>query len=191
MKMQSTAYIGQCKLPMLILGMLGAGIFLCGCAIFDGTNPSQESLPSDTGVSPAIVENTVTPMPQDATLTIPAATPATPAVVGADQPVSNPAAPPGTSQITAEPPDPNRPHITGHVTDSDGQPVIQAILMITRGTAEYPERTFLTDENGKYVISVPPGTFTVMANGEGFKSAEKEVTVAVGAAILDFILEKE
>lgn len=187
MKMQSTAYIGQCKLPMLILGMLGAGIFLCGCAILS-TNRSEESLPSDTGKPPAIVDNTATPMPQNATLTIPAATPA---VVDADQPVSNPAAPPGTSQITAEPPDLNRPHITGHVTDSDGQPVIQAILMITRGTAEYPERTFLTDENGKYVISVPPGTFTVVANGEGFKSAEKEVVVGAGAAILDFVLEKE
>lgn len=189
MKMQSNGPIGYFKLPMVILWMLGAGIFLCGCAMLGGTNTPQDPFTSDTSEPPAIVGNTETPMPQDATLTVPGATPS---AAGADQPVSNPAAvPSGTSLVTAEPPDLNRPHITGHVTDTRGEPVIEAILMITRGTAEYPERTFLTDEHGSYIITVPQGTFTVVANGEGFRTAEKEVVVGAGAAILDFELESE
>lgn len=139
--------------------------------------PGQSEPPAETALPVTSPPRTITPS----------------AGTGNDQPISpaqnltpSSPAPASTNQKATQ------PEITGRVTDSNKQPVSEAIVLIVQGTSEYPERTYLTDALGQYTIGVPPGRYTVMVNAEGFKIVQKEVEVlADKQATLDFELEKE
>ncbi len=74
--------------------------------------------------------------------------------------------------------------IRGTVTSTDGTPLRSASVAIV-GTA----RDVRTDEQGRYELSVPPGTHTVRARLIGYEAAGRQVTIAAGATVtVDFQL---
>jgi thermitase len=76
--------------------------------------------------------------------------------------------------------------ITGSVTDAeDGSPIVGA--MVSDGI-----RTVLTDAAGQYTINdVPPGSYEVAANKEGYQSSSLTVTVLAGStAVASFLLNE-
>ncbi len=106
------------------------------------------------------------------------------ACAGNDQPVSNDdvQAPAVQGQIT---------QVIGTVTDMDGNPLAEAGIAVDKGTAPFPEMLMLSGEDGKYVWSLPAGTFTLTARKDGYKDLSQEVVVKEGeTAQLDFKLEK-
>ncbi|MDH6307950.1 TonB-linked SusC/RagA family outer membrane protein [Dysgonomonas sp. PFB1-18] len=70
--------------------------------------------------------------------------------------------------------------VTGTVTDSQGEPLIGVTVSVkgtTKGT--------MTDIDGKYSLSVPAGSQTLVASYVGMKQNEKQVT----ANVIDFVME--
>lgn len=170
----------------MLIGTVILAVWLLGCVNTGGVN-LESSEPPGESEPPAVTGGPVTPDPRALTSTPELGT-------GNDQPVSpnqivtpQTNAPNAATQATS-----SRPHIAGQVTDPDNLPTAGAIVMIVKGTGEYPERTYRTDGNGKYTIFVPPGRYTVAVNASGFKMAQQEVEVTADAeAILDFQLEAE
>lgn len=193
MKRQNPSH-GQFLSQICFLGMLGAILVLASCAnvgaeilVTTPTPPSQSEPPAQSGNTVSPTDGAMTPNSQ------PEATATTPIGTGEDEPVSSkPGAPSETAPAPADSQRVSRPQITGHITDQAQQPIADAIVLITQGTAEYPERTYLSDAQGKYTIPVPPGTFRVAVNAEGYEFAEQEVEVtANGESVLNFELTRE
>lgn len=70
--------------------------------------------------------------------------------------------------------------VTGTVTDSQGEPLIGVTVSVkgtTKGT--------MTDIDGKYSLSVPAGSQTLVASYVGMKQNEKQVT----GNVIDFVME--
>ncbi len=79
--------------------------------------------------------------------------------------------------------------IAGRVTDSDGEPLIGATVMIT-GTAYGA----MTDANGEYfIINLQPGTYTLMSRmvGMGEQTKEGASVIADMTTRMDFVLNPE
>jgi hypothetical protein len=75
--------------------------------------------------------------------------------------------------------------ITGEIVDTSGVPVIGAVVMAqgtTYGT--------VTDVNGKFVLELPRGKYTLVINYTGYKSISKPVEVT-GPATYNFSMEEE
>jgi hypothetical protein len=70
--------------------------------------------------------------------------------------------------------------VTGNVLDPDGNPVANATVTITAGTAPYPEMAAFTSVDGWYQWILSPGTYTLEANRDGFAPSAKEITVGPG-----------
>jgi hypothetical protein len=106
------------------------------------------------------------------------------ACAGSDQPVSSddiqtPAVQGKTTQVV------------GTVTDADGNPLAEVGIAVDKGTAPFPEMLMLSGDDGKYVWSLPAGTFTLTARKDGYKELSQEVVVKEGnTSQLDFKLEK-
>ena len=76
--------------------------------------------------------------------------------------------------------------ISGTVSDSNG-PLIGATVVID-GTSQGA----VCDGQGKYQLSVEPGSYTIKASYAGYKQETKSVSVTVGeTSVLDFILTSE
>ncbi len=83
-------------------------------------------------------------------------------------------------------------NIEGSVTDQNGAVVAGATVTATStGTTTGFKRSVVTDSEGYYRFSdVPPGTFSVTAEGKGFKSSQSATTVNTErSAVVDFKLE--
>lgn len=99
---------------------------------------------------------------------------------------------PVNSQQPAPPQKNTGGKIVGHVFDHQDKPIARATVGISKGTAAYPERAYLTDDNGMYSIGLPPGKFTVFVNAEGFAFAEQEAQVEQSQeTTLDFHLKPQ
>ena len=55
----------------------------------------------------------------------------------------------------------------GYVVDADGAPVPEATIVILKSSVPMPEIALLADENGRFVLRLPPGRFTLRAHGAG------------------------
>lgn len=82
--------------------------------------------------------------------------------------------------------------VSGRVTDPSGQPLAEATVSVSKGTAPAPEITAITSADGFYQWDLPAGTFTLEARKDGFQLAAVEVTVSAGeASIQDIVLQPE
>lgn len=80
--------------------------------------------------------------------------------------------------------------IAGRVLDSNNAPVVGATVTATL-TATGAPRTVVTNESGRYVfIKLPPGTYSIKAEMQGFAAQERtNLTVVSGQSVqLDFTL---
>ncbi|MCD6323994.1 MAG: carboxypeptidase regulatory-like domain-containing protein [Desulfurococcales archaeon] len=66
--------------------------------------------------------------------------------------------------------------VTGTVVDENGNPVAGATVTAVEAGVQTT-----TDSNGKFTLSVNPGTYTLKASMAGYVSAEEQVTVKTGA----------
>ena len=82
--------------------------------------------------------------------------------------------------------------ILGRVTDSAGEPVRDAVVMIVAATASHPDMAALTDDRGEYHLSgLAPGMYRVGVNAEGRAPASLEVHLnSEEGAQLDFRLSQ-
>lgn len=82
--------------------------------------------------------------------------------------------------------------VSGRVTDPSGQPLVEATVSVSKGTAPVPEITAITSAEGMYQWDLPAGTFTLEAHKDGFQMAAVEVTVIAGETITqDIVLQPE
>ncbi|MEO7039059.1 MAG: carboxypeptidase-like regulatory domain-containing protein, partial [Candidatus Elarobacter sp.] len=69
--------------------------------------------------------------------------------------------------------------ITGHVTDSRGNPLSGAAVSIEGGGKFY---SLTTAGDGSFSQVVPPAVYTVTANRGGFQTAQNDVVVTAGSS---------
>lgn len=82
--------------------------------------------------------------------------------------------------------------VIGRVIDPAGNPVDEATVSVSKGTAAVPEITAITVLDGSYRWDLPAGTFTLEVHKDGFAPASFEVTVADGETIThDVTLQPE
>ena len=55
----------------------------------------------------------------------------------------------------------------GRVLDAGGTPVPEALIVIVASTVPMPEIALLSDDEGRFVLRLPPGHFTLRAHGSG------------------------
>lgn len=97
-----------------------------------------------------------------------------------------PASPDGTAPATEV----IQAALSGKVTDTTGNPIAEAQIIVAQGSVPVPEKVVLTTSAGLYEWSLPAGTFTMTVNAIGYQPASKEVTITAGqSTTLDFILE--
>jgi hypothetical protein len=68
--------------------------------------------------------------------------------------------------------------ISGTVHDTERQPVTRARVYFTEGPTPLPDTAALTDDAGRFSLSVPaPGTYTVECTADGYAAAAKTLEV--------------
>lgn len=72
---------------------------------------------------------------------------------------------------------------------ADGQPAKGAIVAVTWGTAPTPEIGIVADDEGGFIVALPPGRFRLQANAQG-KSGQAEVEVASEAPSIEIKLDR-
>jgi hypothetical protein len=83
-----------------------------------------------------------------------------------------------------------QPALSGKVTDSAGNPIAEAQIIVSQGSVPAPEKVVLTTSAGLYEWGLPAGTFTMTVNAIGYQPVSKEVTITTGQTVtLDFVLE--
>src|SRR5688500_6202455 len=74
--------------------------------------------------------------------------------------------------------------ITGKIKGRDGKPVPQAAVSV------HPlEVTVNSDANGDYILSLPPGTYTVIVEAAGYEVRGESVSTSGKSLSLDFVLQ--
>lgn len=82
--------------------------------------------------------------------------------------------------------------VKGRVTDPSGQPLAEATVSVSKGTAPVPEITAITSADGAYQWDLPAGTFTLEARKDGFKTTAVDVSVTAGkTSTQDIVLQPE
>jgi len=118
------------------------------------------------------------------------ATPAAPTAAPTRVP-GNPNAPVSNETPITPQTQKNRTRITGRITDANGKPLQGARITIPKSSARIPEIAYLSDADGKYSISVPPGEYTLAAFADGYAPIEKQVNTRAEAEIeLNWTLER-
>ena len=75
--------------------------------------------------------------------------------------------------------------VSGLVTDAKA-PLIGATVVVASTTTGA-----VTDLDGNYSLTLPPGTYTIEASYAGYSAQQKEVTVTAGGSFtLDFTLQE-
>jgi iron complex outermembrane recepter protein len=107
----------------------------------------------------------------------------TPTDTPAEQPAETPAeTPPETSTDT-----PPATSETGTISGTIRSPDLEAPLSGATVTIEGTDISATTDEAGRFQLAAPPGRVTLRADFTGFRSVQKEVTIAAGkTADIDF-----
>ena len=84
---------------------------------------------------------------------------------------------------------PNTGAIAGQVTTTRGEPIVDAVVMITSSSPDHKDIAALTSEQGKYRFDdLIPGNYTVLANTEhGVQTRQAHVDVGQ-TTCLDFSL---
>lgn len=170
------------RTPLLIglavLLLLG----LPGCSTNTGAQPLSGSPTPVRGVEPGSPGGDATTSPAT-----PAPTnPAQPTQSGPDQPVSS------DTPVTSTPPAANRGRVTGRVTDAQARPLERAAVTVSEGTTAVPDIAILTGADGRFVWSLPPGTFRIAVYKDGYESASQSVDVTAGKEIgLNFVLQTQ
>lgn len=80
--------------------------------------------------------------------------------------------------------------ITGQVSTSYGDPVVDAVVMITGDSPPHSDIAALTNDDGRYsFIDLRPGQYTLMVNAENWPSRTGMILVESGTvSYLDFSL---
>jgi hypothetical protein len=65
---------------------------------------------------------------------------------------------------------------SGRVVDGGGVPVPNAYIAIVAGSVPMPEIALLSDQDGRFSLRLPPGSFTLRAHGPA-GTGETEVEV--------------
>lgn len=86
------------------------------------------------------------------------------------------------------------PAVGGRVLDAAGQPVV-GVLVLPESTDSpsqaIPEIAVMTNEQGQYQWSLPPGSYTLRFSAEGYSATSQPVIIAPGATVtLDVTLQK-
>jgi hypothetical protein len=82
--------------------------------------------------------------------------------------------------------------VTGKVTDESGNPIAEAGVTVTKGSAGVPDLLVLTNENGEYIWDLPAGEFTLTARQDNYLDISKDITVKEGEKLeLNFQLKKK
>jgi len=68
--------------------------------------------------------------------------------------------------------------ITGHITDSRGNPLSGAAIRIEGGGKTY---SVTSSSDGSFQQAVPPGVYTVTVNRGGYQTGQNDVAVTAGA----------
>ena len=84
--------------------------------------------------------------------------------------------------------------VAGRVTDTFSNPISDAIVearSLENPSIAVPEIAILTDANGHYVWTLPPGKYEISISAAGFRQVAKEAVVtAQRQTRLDFTLEQ-
>jgi hypothetical protein len=74
----------------------------------------------------------------------------------------------------------------GRVVDAGGEPVPEATIAIIESSVPMPEIALLADEEGRFVLRLPPGSFTLQAHD--WQGASGEVALEIGEEGTEFLL---
>jgi protocatechuate 3,4-dioxygenase beta subunit len=75
----------------------------------------------------------------------------------------------------------NSGSITGRILSETGQPVVNAVVMISGDSPSHQDIAALTDENGNYNFNdLVPGEYTILVNVEGQEKQTKNTIVKEG-----------
>jgi hypothetical protein len=69
---------------------------------------------------------------------------------------------------------------SGHVVDASGDPVPEATIVIVESSVPMPEIALLADENGRFVVRLPPGHFRLRAHDPAGEAGEVELEIGEG-----------
>jgi hypothetical protein len=87
---------------------------------------------------------------------------------------------------------PNQTRISGRITDEQGNPIARARVTIPKSSRIIPEMAYLSKDDGTYLVSVPPGQYTLAVFAEGFAPMEQEADTRQEAQVeLNWILKRE
>lgn len=148
-------------------------VFVLGCSANVNAQPPtavptagiQPNMPPNSAATPNLSPR-VTPIPGDP-----------------NAPVSNETAMPPQSL-------PNRTRITGRITDAQANPIAGARITIPKSSVSIPEIAYLSNAEGMYTLSVPPGEFTLMVFADEFQAAEKMISTRGEAQMeLNWVLQ--
>lgn len=78
--------------------------------------------------------------------------------------------------------------IVGRVVGQNGQPVADAVAMVSGDSPSHQDIAALTDENGEFRLAdLAAGEYTILVNTEGGTSQSKQTHVDLdGTSYLDF-----
>jgi protocatechuate 3,4-dioxygenase beta subunit len=101
----------------------------------------------------------------------------------------------GEKQSAAAPDKPSATHtgkLQGHITNTSGEPVKDATIVLTDTSTREASRT-KTDSKGEYTFSeLFPGSYSVNAEAKGYKPASAETRIKNGnVATVDLKLANE
>ena len=65
----------------------------------------------------------------------------------------------------------------GHVVDADGEPVPEATIVIIESSVPMPEIALRADEDGRFMVRLPRGRFTLRAHDQDGESGETELEI--------------
>lgn len=71
--------------------------------------------------------------------------------------------------------------VQGIVVDREGRPVAQATIAVIDGTAPVPEIALVADDDGRFGLRLPHGSFTLEAQGGGGATGRNSIQVSASS----------